>query len=45
MESKIRHSGTYLGNRGRLTERENRLLAAKEDGGWRGMVWEFEVSR
>ena len=42
VESKIRHNRTYLGNRSRLTERENRLLTAKGDGGvgegWSGSL-------
>ena len=42
-ESKIRCKWTYLWNRNRLTDKENRLVAAKgEEGG--DMDWEVEVS-
>ena len=33
-KSKIWHKGTYLRNRNRLTDTENRLVVAKEEGGW-----------
>ena len=42
--SKIWHKRTYLRNRNRLTDIENRLVFAK--GGCRGgMDWEFVISR
>ena len=45
VESKIRHKWTYLQNRNRLTDIENRLVVAKGEGGGGGMDWEFGVSR
>ena len=46
MESKIWHKWTYLWNRNRLTDIENRLTVAKgEGGGGGGMDWEFGISR
>ena len=33
-ESKTRHRRTCLWNRNRLTNRENELVAAKEEAGW-----------
>ena len=36
---------TYLRNRNRLTDIENRLVVAKGEGGGGGMDWEFGVSR
>ena len=45
MESKIWHKWTYLQNRNRLTDIENRLMFVKERGEERGMKWEFGVSR
>ena len=44
MESKICHKWTYLQNRKRLTDIENRLVVAKWGGG-KGKDWEFGVSR
>ena len=44
-ESKIWHKLTNLQNRNRLTDMENRLVVVKGDGGWRGMDWEFGVSK
>ena len=34
---------TYLQNRNRLTDIENRLMVAKGEGGGSGTDWEFEV--
>ena len=45
MESKTQHKGTYLRNRNRLTDIENRLLVAKGEGGRGGKDWEFGISR
>ena len=45
VESKIWHKWTYLWNRNRLTDIENRLVVAKEEGDGGGMDWEFGVSR
>ena len=45
MESKIWHKRTYLQNRNRLTDIENRLVVAKGSGKGRGVNWEFGVSR
>lgn len=36
---------TYLRNRNRITDKENRLLVAKQGGEWGGKDWEFGVSR
>ena len=44
MESKILHKGTYLQNKNKLTDIENRLVVAKGEG-WGGKDWEFEISR
>ena len=44
MESKIRHKWTYLQDRNRLTDRENRLVVAKGEGGGGGKDWEFGIS-
>ena len=35
----------YPWNRNRLTDIENKLVVAKEVGGWSGMDWKFEFSR
>ena len=45
VEAKIGHKWTYLWNRNRIMDTENRLVVAKvgEVGG--GMEWEFGVSR
>ena len=45
VESKIWHKWTYLQKRNRLTNIENRLVVAKEEGDGGGMDWEFGVSR
>ena len=45
VESKIWQKWTYLPNRNRLIDIENRLVVAKGEGGGRGMDWEFEVGR
>ena len=37
--------GTYVQNRNRLTNRENRLVVAKGKGEVVGVDWEFGVSR
>ena len=44
MESKIWHRRTYLQNRNRLIDIENRLVVAKEVGGGSGIDWDFGVS-
>ena len=36
---------TYLRNRNRFTDIENRLVVAKREGGGGEMNWEFEISR
>ena len=38
VESKIWHKWTYLQNRNRLIDIENRLVLAKGEGSWRGFV-------
>ena len=44
MESKIGcNEPIYKTNR--FKELENRLVVVKEEGGWRGMDWEFGVGR
>ena len=45
VESKIWHKWTYLQNRNRLIDRENRLVVAKGEEVGRGMEWEAGVSR
>ena len=45
MEPKTRHKCTYLQNRNRLVDIENRLVVAKGERGGRGMDWEFGISR
>ena len=45
MEPKTRHKCTYLQNRNRLVDIENRLVVAKGERGGRGMDWEFGVGR
>ena len=45
VECKIWHKWTYLWNRNRLTDTENRPLATKLGAGWGGTKWEFGVSR
>ena len=44
VESKIWHKWTYLQNRNRLTDIENRLVAAKGKGEGEGMNWEFGIN-
>ena len=45
MESKIRHKRTYLRNKNRLTDVENRLQATSGKAGWGEMDWEFVISK
>ena len=45
VESKIWHNWTYLWNRNRLTDIENRPVVAKGEGGRGGMDWEFGISK
>ena len=45
VESKIWHKWTYLQNRNRPTDIENRLVVAKGGGSRGGTDWEFRVSR
>ena len=46
MDYKVWHKSTYLQNRNRLTDTENRLVFPVEGGeSERGMDSEFEVSR
>ena len=45
VESKIGHKWTYLQNRNRLTDTEDRLVVAKGERDGRGMDWEFRISR
>ena len=45
VESKIRHKWTYLRNRNRLTDVENRAVVARGEGVGGGSVWEFGISR
>ena len=45
VESKICHKLTYLQNRNRLTDIENRLVVAKGMGRRSGMDGEFRVGR
>ena len=45
VESKTWHNWTYLQNRNRLTDTENRLVVAKREGSGRGMEWEVGISR
>ena len=45
VESKVWHKWTYLWNRNRLTDIENRLVVAKGEGGGGGMDWEVGISR
>ena len=45
VESKIWHKGTYLWNRNRITDIENRLVVAKGEGVGGGKKWEVGVSR
>ena len=45
VESKIRHKWTYLQNRNRLTDIENRLVVAKGEAGGGRMNWECGISR
>ena len=44
MHSKIRHKSTYLQNKNKLTDIENRLVVAKWGTGG-GKDWEFGISR
>ena len=44
VESKIWNKWTYLWNRNRIRDTENRLVVAKGEGGGREMNWEFGVS-
>ena len=41
----MRHKTTYPQNRNRLTDIENRLVVAKEEGNGGGKDWEFGISR
>ena len=41
----MRHKLSYLQNRNRLIDMENRLVVAKWAGGGSGMDWELGVSR
>ena len=43
MESKIRCKSTYLGNKNRLTDIDNRLVVAKEGWGRERKEWEFGI--
>ena len=43
VESEMWHKGTYLHNRNRLTDVENRLVLAKRESGGSGRHWEFRV--
>ena len=45
VESKIWHKWTYLWNRNRIMDIENRLVVAKGEGVGGGMEWEAGVSR
>ena len=45
VESKIWHKLTYLWNRNRLTDIENRIVVAKEEGNGGEIDWEFGISR
>ena len=45
VESKICHKGTYLQNRNRLTDMENRFVVAKGEEERSGMDCEFGISR
>ena len=45
VESKIRHKWTYLWNRNRPTDIENRLVVAKGEGAGGQMKWELGISR
>ena len=45
MESKIRHKWTYLQNRNRLTDIENRLVVAKGEESGGGKYWDLGISR
>ena len=43
VESKIWHKSTYLENRDRLTDTENRLVVVEAE--WGGMDWDLGISR
>ena len=45
MESKIWHTWTYLQNRNRLTDTENRVVVAKGEEGGFETDWEFGAGR
>ena len=45
VESKIWYKWTYLWNRNRITDIENRLVVANREGVGGGMEWEIGVSR
>ena len=45
MKSEIWHKRTYLQNKNRPTDIENRLVVAKGEVGRERMDWEFEVGR
>ena len=45
MESKIWHKWTYLWNRNRLTDIENRLAVTEGEGGRGGKDWECGISK
>ena len=44
VESKIWHKQTYLWNRNKLTNKENRPVVAKEEGFGGGMDWDLMIS-
>ena len=45
MESKLWHRQTYLQNRNRFTDMENRLVVAKGEVGGSGKNWVFGVGK
>ena len=45
VESKIWHKWNYLWNRNRITDAQNKLVVAKEEGAGRRKDWEFGISR
>ena len=45
VESEVQHKGTYIGNRNRLTDIENRFVVTKGEWEGSGMDQEFGVSR
>ena len=44
MDSKIQHKGSYLQDRNRLTDIEDRLVVTKGEGVWGEKEWEFGIS-